>query len=239
MPTEHKQSVYKSISLNIRNRLISGIFVIVPFAVTIVIILWLFNRLKNLLNPIVNKIVVFLSNIHIIPQKPEEYVEHAITFATILVLLFAIYLVGAIAKFVAGRKLLGLGETLVMRIPLASTIYSATKQVTSALSMPDNAAFKSVVIVEFPRQGMYSLGFLTGSMPDIFTSDAQKKYCKVFIPTCPNPTTGFFIMLPAAEILLTKMLVEDAFKMIISGGIVAPETLQVTGTADQSQNLMQ
>ncbi len=239
MSNEHKQSFYKNISLNVRNRLLSGIFVIVPFAVTIVIIFWLFNTLKGFLEPIVNKVLAFLLKIHLMQQLPEHYVKYAISLATILCLLFIIYLIGAIAKFVAGRKLLGLGETLVMRIPLASTIYSATKQVTTALSLPDNTAFKSVVMVEFPRKGMYSLGFLTGSIPDIFTPDASKKYCKVFIPTSPNPTTGFFIMLPAGDVLLTKMTVEEAFKMIISGGIVAPETLPITGPVSQSQNLIQ
>ncbi len=239
MPNEHKQSFYKNISLNIRNRLISGIFVIVPFAVTIVIIFWLFNTLKGFLEPIVNKVLAFLLKIHLMQQLPEHYIKYAISLATILCLLFIIYLIGAVAKFVAGRKLLGLGETLVMRIPLASTIYSATKQVTTALSLPDNKAFKSVVMVEFPRKGMYSLGFLTGSIPDIFTPDASKKYCKVFIPTSPNPTTGFFVMLPAGDVLLTRMTVEEAFKMIISGGIVSPDTLPITGPVSQSQNLIQ
>ncbi len=239
MSNEHKQSFYKNISLNIRNRLLSGIFVIVPFAVTIVIIFWLFNTLKGFLEPIVNKVLAFLLKIHLMQQLPEHYIKYAISLATILCLLFIIYLIGAVAKFVAGRKLLGLGETLVMRIPLASTIYSATKQVTTALSLPDNKAFKSVVMVEFPRKGMYSLGFLTGSIPDIFTPDASKKYCKVFIPTSPNPTTGFFVMLPASDVLLTRMTVEEAFKMIISGGIVSPDTLPITGPVSQSQNLIQ
>jgi uncharacterized membrane protein len=235
MSSEHNQSFYKNVSLNIRNRLLSGIFVIVPFAVTIVIIFWLFNALKGFLEPIVNKVLAFLLKIHLMQQLPEHYVKYAISVATILCLLFIIYLIGAIAKFVAGRKLLALGETLVMRIPLASTIYSATKQVTTALSLPDNTAFKSVVMVEFPRKGLYSLGFLTGNIRD----NTNSAYCKIFIPTCPNPTTGFFIMLPASEVFLTKMTVEEAFKMIISGGIVAPDTFSITVPISQNQNLIQ
>ena len=96
------------------------------------------------------------------------------------------------------------------------TIYSATKQIIQSFSQ-DKAAFKSVVIIEFPRPGFYSLAFLTGYIQD----KEGRKYCKVFIPTTPNPTTGFLEIIPAEEVRVTKISIEEGFKIIISGGIVS------------------
>jgi uncharacterized membrane protein len=221
MTTDKKQSLLTKATLNIRNRMISGVFVVVPFAVTVVIIMWLFNILAKFIQPIVSWVLDFLRTVHLVRELPQIYIEYAVSFATILSLLFLIYLIGVVAKFVAGRRLLALGETILLKIPLVRTIYSATKQVTTALTMQDSASFKFVVLVEFPRPKCYSLGFLTGTIlqPD------GKKYCKVFVSTTPNPTTGFFILLPEEDVQRVDMTIEDAFKMIISAGIVSPEKL--------------
>jgi uncharacterized membrane protein len=226
--TNKNKSWFKRSTLNIRNRLISGIFVIVPFAVTFVIIRWLFLKLADILRPIVAKALEFLLQVHIIRQWPEIYVKYAVSLATILSLLFVLYLIGAIAKFVAGRRLLAVGENIVLKIPLARTIYSATKQVTSAMTIQENKSFTSVVLVEFPRKGIYAVGFLTGTIKDSF----GKTFGKVFIPTTPNPTTGFFELIPADEVLQTEMTIEEAFKIIISGGIVSPEILKTVAPVE-------
>ena len=228
-------SWFRRLTLNIRNRLVSGIFVIVPFAVTVVIIRWLFLKLADILRPIVAKALDFLSQVHVIQQWPEIYVKYTVSLATILLLLFLIYLIGMIGKAVAGRRLLALGEKIVLKIPLVRTIYSATKQVTTSLAMPDSTAFKSVVLVEFPRKGFYAVGFLTGTLKD----SSGRTFCKVFIPTTPNPTTGFFELISADEVLQTEMTIEEAFKMIISGGILSPDILKTTGTVEQTANRQQ
>jgi uncharacterized membrane protein len=179
----------------------------------------------------VGRVLEFLRNIHLIRELPQVYIEYAVSFATILSLLFLIYLIGVIAKFVAGRRLLALGETILMKIPLVRTIYSATKQVTTAITMQDSASFKSVVLVEFPCPGCYSLGFLTGSIID----SNGNKFCKVFISTTPNPTTGFFILRSADEVRKIEMSIEEAFKMIISAGIVSPEKLVFSNPSTLAQ----
>ena len=219
MTSNKKHGLLAKIALNIRNRMISGVFVIVPFMVTVIIIMWLFNILAKFIQPIVGKVLEFLRNIHLIRELPQVYIEYAVSFATILSLLFLIYLIGVVAKFVAGRRLLAMGETILMKIPLVRTIYSATKQVTTAITMQDSASFKSVVLVEFPGPGCYSFGFLTGSIID----SRGNKFCKVFVSTTPNPTTGFFILLPIEKVQKIEMSIEEAFKMIISAGIVSPE----------------
>jgi uncharacterized membrane protein len=213
MTSNKKHGLLAKIALNIRNRMISGVFVIVPFMVTVIIIMWLFNILAKFIQPIVGKVL------DLIPELTQVYIEYAVSFATILSLLFLIYLIGVVAKFVAGRRLLAMGETILMKIPLVRTIYSATKQVTTAITMQDSASFKSVVLVEFPGPGCYSFGFLTGSIID----SRGNKFCKVFVSTTPNPTTGFFILLPIEKVQKIEMSIEEAFKMIISAGIVSPE----------------
>jgi uncharacterized membrane protein len=152
---------------------------------------------------------------------PSTYVDIGVSVVSILILLFLLYLVGTVGQLFIGRQLIAIGERVLLRIPLVRTIYSATKQVMQAVSLPDRAAFKSVVLLEFPRPGFMALGFLTGHV-----QDAQgRRYCKVFIPTAPNPTTGFFEMVPAEEVKETTMTIEEGFKMIISGGIVSPDNL--------------
>ena len=225
--------------LYIRNRLISGIFVIVPFAVTIAVVVWLFGILKQILEPVVTKATAILTEYHIVSEVEMKFTQDILYIITFFCLIILIYIIGVVAKFVAGRKLLVLSEQIVLRIPLVRTIYTATKQVTTALSLQDNPAFKSVVMVEFPRPGAYALGFLTGQIRD----NKGNTFCKIFIPTTPNVTTGFFELIAAKEVQQTTMTVEEAFKMIISGGIVSPEILKIrelsnqnlTNTANMSQ----
>jgi uncharacterized membrane protein len=120
-----------------------------------------------------------------------------------------------------GKKIIAFSEMLMLRIPLARTIYTATKQVIKTLSIPDRKSFKSVVLVEFPRPGFKAIGFLTGQ---IKTSDGRE-FCKVFIPTTPHSTPGFFELVPSEEVAGTNLTIEEAFKIIISGGIVSPDVL--------------
>jgi uncharacterized membrane protein len=231
MKSDKKHGVSTKIVLNVRNRIISGIFVIVPFAVTAFIITWMFKILAKFIQPIVRWVLQFLSNIHLVQEVPQIYIEYSVSFATILALLFLLYLIGVVAKFVAGRRLLALGEMILMKIPLVRTVYSATKQVTTAVTIQESNSFKSVVMVEFPRAGCYSMGFLTGS---IIGTDGEK-FSKVFVPTTPNPTTGFFILLPSVQVRRLEMGIEEAFKMIISGGIVSAEKLMVSSHPQDSQ----
>jgi uncharacterized membrane protein len=219
----------------ITSRLIYGALLLTPLGVTLLIMRWLFGWVANLIRPIVVVILKGLSYIPVIDSIPQIPTAICVTVVTIIVLLFFVYLVGAIGQRVVGKRLLKAGETLLLRIPLVKTIYSATKQVIEAISMPDKAAFKSVVIVEFPRPGFKAIGFLTGHIQGI---EGETLY-KVFIPTTPNPTTGFFEIIPPDEVIETNLTVEDAFKMIISGGMVSPDTLEALGTSKSTNNSKQ
>jgi uncharacterized membrane protein len=214
----------KNAALNIRNRLVGGILIIVPFAVTVVIIRWLFLTLADILRPVVDKVLDYLLRTHIIHQWPQIYIQYAISLATILCLLLLIYVVGAFARFVTGRRILSLGEQIVLQIPFARAIYTAVKKITITISLPENKTFTSVVLIEYPRPGIYSLGFLTGTI----RISAGVELCKVYIPTTPNFTSGYFELIPSKDVRETSLTVEEAFKMIISVGIISPEILKIT-----------
>ena len=211
---------------NVRRRLLSGILLLMPFGVTLLVMRWLFRWVAGFIRPIITFIISKLSQVPVIEAVPDIYITVFVATLSVVVLLVLLYLVGVIGQFVIGKRLIKIGETLLMRIPLVRTIYTATKQVAQAVSLPDSAALKSVVLVEFPRPGFKAVGFLTGYIED----SAGKKFCKVLIPTTPNPTTGFFELVPAEDVIETTLTVEEAFKMIISGGIVAPDVVKFSKT---------
>lgn len=214
----------KSINHNIRNRFIAGLLLLIPFAVTIVIIRWLFNKIYGILDPVIKKIQEWLISASILDTIPPIIITGLLFVLTILTVILLVYMTGTIGQIVAGKRLLAVSESVVVKIPLVGIIYSATKQVLSAVSLPDRNAFKSVVMVQFPRVGLYAIGFFTG-----FIKDSEgKTYCKVFIPTTPNPTTGFFEIVTPEEVQQTNLTIEDAFKMIISGGLVSPESISAS-----------
>ena len=136
-----------------------------------------------------------------------------------------IALLGRSARYYAGKKLIQWVDQTVLRIPLLNKIYSVIKQVNDAFSATNKTAFKQVVMVEFPRRGQYSIGFITSEPSLALAAPGGEKLLGVFIPTTPNPTTGFFEIAPMEEVLNTTLTVEEAFKMIISGGVVAPDVL--------------
>jgi uncharacterized membrane protein len=211
--------MWKKMRHGVRSRLLSGVLLFVPFGVALLVMRWLFRWLAGFLQPVVKKGISGPEVSALFKSVPEMYVTIGVSILSILILLFLLYLVGAIGQLVLGRRLISLGERVVMLIPLVRTVYSATKQVMEAVSVPDRAAFKSVVLLEFPRPGFLAVGFLTGHIQD----RDGRKYCKLFIPTSPNPTTGFFEIVPVEAVRPTSISVEDAFKMIISGGLVSAD----------------
>lgn len=192
-----------------RNRLISGLFVLVPVWVTYVVVKAAFNAMASVLQPLVS----------LLPWELPTWVELVVSIVAFVLL---VLLVGIVAGRVVGQRILRHGESLILRIPVIKTIYSAAKQVVDAVSLPNHKTFKSVVVVEYPMPGIKTVGFLTG----ITTDDQGAKWGRVFIPMSPLPTSGFLHLVPVGKIRVTAMSVEEAFKMLISGGFIAPEKLE-------------
>ena len=176
------------ITTSIRKNLISGLFIAVPFIISLLIIQWLFHVMAGILQPIVGRVLPRLAKLLITTPVPDIYLRISVTTLSVILLVLLLYFVGVIGRFVVGKRLISLGEKIFLNIPIVRTIYSSSKQVVKAMSLPDRTMFKSVVLVEFPRPGLKAMGFLTGYITD----SEGKKYCKIFIPTTPNPTTGIF-----------------------------------------------
>ena len=225
--------MWKGIKNNVRNRLVSGTLLLIPFGVTLLVMRWLYGLVAHLLEPVVKGALGGLARFPLLASIPQVYVSTLVLILTVIALVFLLYLIGAIGQYVVGKKLITTTELLLGRIPLVRSIYSATKQVITAISRSGQDAFISVVLVEFPRPGFKAIGFLTGYIKDA----TGRKYCKVLIPTTPNPTTGFFEIVPTEDVSETAMTIEEAFKMIISGGIVSPDVLLLRGEprVEQSQ----
>ncbi|MGA2265469.1 MAG: DUF502 domain-containing protein [Phycisphaerae bacterium] len=220
---KNKESLWAQMKRDVRSRLISGTAVLVPVAITIAILRWLFLWMSGFLTPAVKALfnVENLRN-HLGPQGADFVIRHVNIIApvvAVVLLVVLLYCIGALARRVVGKRVLAIGEAILLRIPVVKPIYSAVKQVVEAVSLPDRGAFKAVVLVHFPHPRMWAVGFLTGSIAD----QTGKRMYKVFIPTAPNPTTGFYEFIEPEELMVTDIPVDMAFKMIISSGIIAPD----------------
>jgi uncharacterized membrane protein len=182
---------------------------------------WLFRWLVSFLRPLLEKLQPLIEQNSLIGSVPQSYINIFLSLWSIAILLLLVYFVGAVGRFVLGRRLISLGETLVLKAPVFRTIYAASKQAMEAISLPDRAAFKSVVLVEFPRPGLKTIGFITGHIRNL----AGETFFTVFIPASPNLTTGFLEIVPASGVTEIDITIEDGFRIILSGGIVCPEML--------------
>ncbi|MFC1652538.1 DUF502 domain-containing protein [Planctomycetota bacterium] len=208
-----------------RTRLISGLLILGPFAVTLVVVLWLFGLLKKLLHPLVAGLFNSISYLPRVNEVHPFALKALVSLLAVTALVLLTYLIGTVGTRVLGKRLLGRLENLMMKVPLAGTLYGATRQVVNAFAVEDRPAYKSVVLVGYPRAGFLALGFLTGYV----TLEPDRRMATVFLPTAPNFTTGFLQLIPLEEVLTTDLTVEEAFKMILSAGLVAPETIATAG----------
>jgi len=199
---------------HVRTRLMSGVFVLIPLAITLFVLNVLFSSLTVFVRPILQPWV-------------GELPEYALTLIALAATTAGVYLVGLVTTHIVGRRLIHWGEALLMRLPIVKTVYSASKQVVDTFSPPEKASFQAVVFVEFPRRGSLAVGFVTGTMR---TPENALLY-RVFIATTPNPTSGFLLLLPSEDVQFTDISIEDGIKMAISGGMLAPVSYQIISQA--------
>ncbi len=205
----------QKIKQDLKNDLIAGLLVVIPLATTI----WLSYVISNWA-------IKFLTQI---PKQinPFDGVDPVLTnilnfFIGLTVPLGFILLIGLMARNIVGRWLLELGEKILQGIPLAGSIYKTLKQILETLFQDSKTKFRRVVMVEYPRQGVWSIGFVTGKVSSILQCHLEKPMLNVFIPTTPNPTSGWYAIMAEDEVINLPISIEDAFKILISGGIVSP-----------------
>lgn len=189
---------------------LNGLFTILPITLTIALFTFSFKLLKSWLSPILD----------LLDYTPLRHIPHA----EILVIILFVVLVGVVLRVFILRSLIHAAEDVIVKIPLIRPVYSGIKQLVDAFNFKkEKVTFKQVVCVEFPRKGMYSIGFLTGQMPPELSPSTDKNYYNIFIPTTPNPTTGYFIIVPEAELVNINLTRQEAMALIISGGIILPD----------------
>lgn len=194
----------------LRKYLIAGLLVWLPLAATVVII--------KLLIDLLNKTILLFP-----PEwQPETLFGISIPGFGIIIGVLILILTGVFAANLFGRKLVGFWEAILGRIPLVRTIYSSVKQVLETLFSSNSESFRRVVLIEYPRKDIWSLGFQTNEALSAAREASGKELVSVFVPTTPNPTSGFIIMLPAEDITQLDITVEDGFKFIISMGVIVP-----------------
>jgi uncharacterized membrane protein len=210
-------SFVNEVKHSLRNRLFTGFVVLVPVGITIFAINFLYKITAGFIAPYIGDLLAWSQRL---PDNKEPN-GTAVTVISIVLFIALVYGVGLFTSFMLGKRLLALGESLIVRIPFVRTIYSASKRVIEFVSASNQAAFKSVVMVEFPRAGYKCLGFVTGTI----TNKEGQRWLKIFVPTAPNPTSGFLQIVRFEEAEQVDMSVEDAIKMIMSAGILTPDNL--------------
>lgn len=192
----------------LRHYLLAGLVVWLPILVTIGVVRFIVDLLDQ--------------SIALLPKvyQPETWLGHAIPGLGVLFSFVILFITGIIATNFIGQGLVRWSELLLGRIPLVRSIYNATKQIIQTLFSTDSDAFRKVLLVEYPRQGIWTLAFQTSHVSSHLADYVGKEMLSVFVPTTPNPTSGFLIMVPKDDVIEVDMSVDEAFKLIVSLGVV-------------------
>jgi len=199
----------------LRRYFVAGILAFAPIAITIWAITWIIQRLDNLLLPRVLALV--MPGLEEPPQIP---------LVGALFTLFVILLMGVIARHLFGNEFVKAWERLLARVPVARNNYAAVKQLFEAIFRAgDSARFNQVVMIEYPRKGVYALAFTTGETRGRLQNALDEQMINCFLPTTPNPTSGFYLLVPATDVRPVDLTVEEAFKLVMSAGLVTPDAV--------------
>ena len=208
----------KKFQRRLRNVFITGLLITLPIALTWFILQFL---LKNFdaLSPVFTRMLIQLG-----APIPEGF---RIPFLGLMVTLLIVLAVGWLTTNFFGKKLFELGELMIEKIPFVRRIYKGSKQVVSSIAEADTSPFRKVVLIEFPRRGLLAIGFVTGESRGEVQRITRENMLNVFVPTMPNPTSGFLIFSPPEELTEVSMTIEEGIKYVVSGGIVTPPEFKI------------
>ena len=202
-----KKQKRRSILAKIRNYFIAGVVVLIPIGITIYLTLFLISITSKILPKEIN---------------PNHYLPYNVPGVEILISVILITLIGFLSLSFIGRKLLDVFDNILKKIPILRTIYSAIVQMTETFTKSDNKK-KNVVLVEYPRKGSWAVGFATRENTGEISNKTQQKLINVFVPTTPNPTSGFLLMFPEEDVIYLDLTFEEASKFIVSAGTSNPD----------------
>jgi uncharacterized membrane protein len=198
-------------SLHVRRHFLAGVLVTAPVGITFyivwLIVTWVDGKITPLIPPVYN---------------PGTYLPFPLPGLGLLIVFVVLTVTGALTTGLVGRFLLRLGERAVARMPFVRSVYGAIKQIFETVLAQQSSAFREVVLVEYPRRGIWAIGFITGVTEGEVQEDTEDDVVNVFLPTTPNPTSGFLLFVPRKDLVVLSMSVEEGIKMVVSGGIVTP-----------------
>lgn len=207
--------------IGILNRLrayfLAGVLILAPIAITLALAFWLIDFVDSRIVPLIPA-----------QWNPDTYlkdtlgVEIGLPGLGVLVLLIVITLIGWITAGYLGRLLVRIGENVVARMPVVRSIYGAIKQIFETVLRNQSSSFRQAVLVEYPRRGLWTIAFVTGETEGEVQNLIKEDVLNIYVPTTPNPTSGFLLFVPREDVVMLDMSVEDAFKLIVSTGIVTP-----------------
>lgn len=214
-----------------KNWFYTGLIAVLPVVLTIYFVSWVAKLVITFIGNsfVVKYITDYLLEMESITtrQEAEVYIRITVYALAVIGVFIGVTIVGMTLKLVIGRKIANSLEKLFTKIPIIKSVYTTLSQITGLVSSDKSKSYQKVVLLEYPRRGIYSLGFLTSDGNDYFEDiTGRPKLLNVFIPTSPNPTSGMFVMVQESEARVLDMKVEEAVKLIISGGAVLPETAE-------------
>jgi uncharacterized membrane protein len=212
---------------SLRGYFIAGLLVLIPIYVTIGLTRWTYEKISGPVN-------TWIQQHWKLPELLRERLgyEGPIPGLGLVITLAFILGIGLFARNYVGKRIIGFFERLVFRIPLVSKIYNGAKQVSEAFFQRNRNLFQAVVLVEYPRRGIYTIGFLTQTDSGEISDKLGRDMACVFISTTPNPTSGVLIVVPRSDLVVLDMSIEEGLKMVISGGVVTPEQARALPRAE-------
>ena len=201
----------------VRNYFLTGIIVTAPIAITFAVAMWVINWIDSKVVPLIPS-----------SYNPQEILQQHTGFHIpgigLLVVLIGLTLIGFLAAGLLGRFVVRVGENLLNRMPIIRSVYGALKQIFETVLRSSSRSFREVALIEYPRRGIWAIGFITTKTTGEVRSEIKEEVVNVFLPTTPNPTSGFLLFVPRKDLIILDMGVEEAIKMIVSAGIVTPQS---------------
>jgi uncharacterized membrane protein len=200
----------------VRANFLAGILVTAPVAITLYAVWFVVSWFDHEVIPLIPA-----------AYNPGTYLPFQIPGLGLLIAFVVLYLIGALTAGLFGRYIMSIGERLVSRVPVVRGLYGATKQIFETVLAKQSGAFREVALIEYPRKGIWTVGFITGRPAVEISDQTGDDVVNVFVPTTPNPSSGFLLFVPRSELVVLDMTAEEGIKMVVSGGIVTPPDRRV------------
>ncbi len=202
-----------------RTNFVTGLLLLLPGVITLALLKWLFGTVSS----VTNILLVWVPREITHQQEGKGEMWWYWSLVALCIAGFLVALVGLLARYYVGKRIIAAVDSLALRVPMLNKVYGTIKQVNEAFSSDKRSSFKTVVLIEFPRTGLYSLGFLTSDQNHEVQARTRENVVSVFVPTTPNPTSGYLVMVPENKVTKLDMPVADGIRYIISLGSVSPD----------------